>query len=287
MGRVSGKVVFVTGAAKGQGRNHAIRFAEEGADIIVSDRATPYDAAANPQYSAGTAEELEETKLLVEKTGQRCVSAIADVRDRAAVQAAVDAGLSAFGHIDVVLANAGMITFHAKSWEIPDETYDLIVDTDMRGVWNTIVCTVPSMIEAKRGGSIIITSSSAGIRGQHLYAHYVGAKHAVVGFMRAFANELAPYRIRVNTVHPGGVDSPGMGQEGIVAATPLFTENPAAWMGVANVMPDLASPFDAPEPMGLLPLQDVTNAMLFLGSDESRYVTGIQLPVDTGCANKA
>lgn len=287
MGRVSGKVVLITGAAKGQGRNHAIRFAEEGADVIVTDRATPYDESAHPQYTAGTAEELEETKLLVEKTGQKCVSAIADVRDRKAVQAAFDTGLSAFGHIDVVLANAGCITFHPRSWEIPDETYDLIVDTDMRGVWNTIVCAVPSMIEAKRGGSIVITSSSAGIRGQQLYAHYVGAKHAVVGFARAFANELAPYRIRVNTVHPGGVDSPGMGQEGIGVAAPLFEQNMAAALGVANVLPNLESPYDAPEPMGLLPLQDITNAMLFLASDESRYITGIQLPVDTGCVNKA
>lgn len=288
MGRVSGKVVFITGAAMGQGRSHAVRLAEEGADVIVTDRATPYDEAAQPQYQSGTAEQLEETRQLVEKTGQKCVSVVADVRDRTAVQAAVDAGLSAFGHIDVVLANAGVITFHERSWEIADETYDLIVETNMRGVWNTLVCAIPSMIEAKRGGSIVITSSAAGIRGQFPYAHYVASKHAVVGMMKAFSNELAPHRIRVNTIHPTGVNSPGMGQQGSETAIPIFMNNPMAMASGVNMLPDLDTPFDSPfAPVGTLAEREISNAVLWLASDEARYVTGVQLPVDAGNTNKA
>ena len=134
MDRVAGKVAFITGAGFGQGRSHAIRLAEEGADIVAVDLAAPYDAAAHPQYAAATAADLEETKSLVEKTGRRCVTAVADVRDSAALRAAAEVGLAEFGHIDVVCANAGLITFHASSLDIPKETYNLIVDTCLKKV---------------------------------------------------------------------------------------------------------------------------------------------------------
>lgn len=287
MGRVSGKVAFITGAGMGQGRSHAIRLAEEGADIIATDLAASYDVGAHPQYEAADADLLDETRALVEKTGQRCVALTADVRHRAELETAVAAGLEAFGHIDVVCANAGVITFHERSWEIPEETYDLIVDTNLKGVWNTIVTTVPSMIAAKRGGSLILTSSAAGIRGQFPYAHYAAAKHGVVGLMKAFANELAPYRIRVNTLHPTGVASPGMGVGGSVVAIPIFTANPMALSGAINTLPDLDTDVDAPyAPLGMLSEGEISNAVLWLASDEARYVTGVQLPIDAGNTNK-
>jgi SDR family mycofactocin-dependent oxidoreductase len=287
MGRVDGKVAFITGAGMGQGRSHAVRLAEEGADVVAVDIGRPYDPEAFPQYRSATAEDLEETRRLVEKTGRSCVTVLADVRHRTTVQAAVDLGVETFGHIDVVCANAGVITFHERSWEIPDATYDLIVDTNLRGVWNTIVCTVPTMISARRGGSMIVTSSAAGIRGQFPYAHYVAAKHGVVGLMKAFSNELAPYRIRVNSIHPTGVDSEGMGREGGVHAGPIFAQNPMAMASGINTLPDLDGDPDAPwSPVPTLAPREISNAVLFLASDESRYITGVQLAVDAGNTNK-
>jgi len=283
---VDGKVALITGAGMGQGRAHAVRLAQEGADIVAVDLGRPYGPGS--QYRSATPEELEETRALVEAAGRSCETVHADVRERASVQAAVDAGLARFGHIDVVCANAGVITFHERSWEIPDETYDLVVDTNLRGAWNTVVCAVPSMIEARRGGSIILTSSAAGIRGQHPYAHYVAAKHGVVGLMKAFSNELAPHRIRVNSVHPTGVDSPGMGRGGWKVGEPILRANPMAASGAVNTLPDLDSDPDAAyAPVLSLQAVEISHTVLFLASDESRYVTGVQLPVDAGNTTKA
>lgn len=288
MGRVSGKVAFVTGAAMGQGRSHAVRLAQEGADIIATDLCAAYEESSQPQYRSGTLDELLETRALVESAGQRCVTAVADVRDRRAVQAAVDLGVDELGRLDIVCANAGVITFHERSWEIPDETYDFVMDINLRGVWNTIVTTVPALIAGGRGGSIILTSSAAGIRGQHPYAHYVAAKHGVVGLMKAFSNELAPYRIRVNTLHPTGVDSPGMGRGGWRTALPILDANPAAMSGATNTLPDLdADPEQPYAPVPGLACIEISNALLWLASGEARYVTGVQLPVDAGNTAKA
>jgi SDR family mycofactocin-dependent oxidoreductase len=285
--RVEGKVALITGAGFGQGRSHAVRLAEEGADIVAVDLAAPYDAAGHPQYEAATAADLEETKALVEKTGRRCVAVAADVRDRVVLQEAVDAGLAEFGYIDVVCANAGLITFHANSLEIPEATYDLIVDTCLKGVWNTIQTTAPAMIKAKRGGSYILTSSAAGIRGQIGYAHYVAAKHGVVGLMRTFSNELAIHGIRVNTIHPTGVSSEGMGIGGGAAAGPLFEADARMQMNGLNTLPDLDAGPGAPfGPVPVVSPREISNAVLFLASDEARYITGVALPVDAGNTNK-
>jgi len=169
MGRVEGKVAFITGAGQGQGRAHAVRLAEEGADIIATDICAPYPERV--RYRAATADDLAETKALVEKTGRRCVTYAADVRDRAALQSAVDQGVAELGRLDIVIANAGVITFHDWSLDIPEEVYDLVVDTNQRGVWNTILATAPVLRDARRGGSIILTSSAAGLRGQTHFAH--------------------------------------------------------------------------------------------------------------------
>jgi len=287
MARVEGKVAFITGAGFGQGRSHALRLAEEGADIIAVDLGRPYDESAHPQYRSATPDDLEETRKLVEKTGRRCLTRIADVRDRAALQSAVDDGLAEFGRLDIVAANAGVITFNEDSLQIADETYDLIVDTCLKGVWNTIQTTAPAMIAARRGGSYILTSSAAGIRGQLGYAHYVAAKHGVVGLMKAFSNEFARYAIRVNTVHPTGVGSPGMGIGGGPYAQKYFEADPLMGMSGLNTMAPLDSALDGSfNPLPLVEALDISNAVLFLASDEARYITGVQLPVDAGNTNK-
>jgi SDR family mycofactocin-dependent oxidoreductase len=283
MGRVAGKVAFITGAGQGQGRAHAVRLASEGADVIITDIAAPYPERV--RYRAATEADLNETRELVEKTGARCVSAVADVRDRAALQAAVDAGLAEFGRLDIVVANAGVITFHDSSLEITEDVYDLIVDTCLKGVWNTIQVTAPAMIQAGNGGAMILTSSAAGLRGQPHYAHYTAAKHGVVGMMRAFANELAEHRIRVNTVHPTGVGSPGMGNSTDVPE--LYARSRYFHLSGMNMLPDLDSPPGAEfAPVSTLAEVEIANAALFLASDEGRYITGVTLPVDAGNTNK-
>ena len=283
MGRVAGKVAFITGAGQGQGRAHAVRLASEGADVIITDIAVPYPERVH--YRAATESDLNETRELVEKTGARCVSAVADVRDRSALQAAVDAGLAAFGRLDIAVANAGVITFHDSSLEITEDIYDLVMDTCLKGVWNTIQVTAPPMIAAGRGGAMILTSSAAGLRGQPHYAHYAAAKHGVVGLMRTFANELAEHRIRVNTVHPTGVSSPGMGSDSGVPE--LYARSRYFHLSGMNMLPDLDSePSDEFARVPALAETEIANAVLFLASDEARYITGVTLPVDAGNTNK-
>jgi SDR family mycofactocin-dependent oxidoreductase len=283
MTRVENKVAFITGAGRGQGRSHAIRLAEEGADVIATDACATYPAVM--QYSSATEDDLEQTKLLVEKAGRRCVTAKADVRDRAALQAAVDAGVAELGRLDIVVGNAGVCTFHPSSLDIDEATYDLIVDTSLKGAWNTVQVTAPILIKQAQGGSMILTSSAAGLRGHAHYAHYSGAKHGVVGLMRAFANELAPHAIRVNTVHPTGVDGTGMGSaEGLV---PLAETSHLMQLQATNMLPpeghDLSGPW---APTSRVEPQDISAAVVFLASDEARFITGVTLPVDAGNTNK-
>ncbi|WP_280123276.1 mycofactocin-coupled SDR family oxidoreductase [Rhodococcus sp. ZPP] len=280
MGRVSEKVAFITGAAHGQGRSHALRLAEEGADIVVTDACAPIHPLVD--YKAATREDLEETRALVEKTGQKCVTAVADVRDRAALTGAVEVGIEAFGRIDIVCANAGIMTVHEHSWDIPEDAVDAVIDTNLKGVWNTVVATAPHMVESKRGGSIILTSSTAGLRGHTPYAHYAASKHGVVGLMKAFANELSRYKIRVNTVHPTGVLTEGMGTFSDRTMA-IIGSSATGLAGATNILPDLDADPDAeyaPVPL-LLPIE-ISNAVLWLASDEARYVTGVALAVDAG-----
>jgi SDR family mycofactocin-dependent oxidoreductase len=269
MGLLEGQVGFVTGAGHGQGRHHAVRMAQEGADVLVCDICAPIPHVAN---TMATLEDLQETAQLIEKEGRRAVSAVADVRSLDQVKAAVAQGLEAFGHIDVVAANAGVFR-PTPFLEISEEEYDAIVDTDLRGVWNTCQAVLPAMVERRQGGAIVITSSTAGLRGGVPYAHYVVAKHGVVGLMRALANEFAKHNIRVNTVHPTGVNNTFMTQESLVgevmAAEPLFLQ------AATNMLQ-----------VGLVEPADISNAVIWLLSDQARYVTGIQLPVDAGNTNK-
>ncbi|MET9387569.1 mycofactocin-coupled SDR family oxidoreductase [Streptomyces sp. NPDC002928] len=269
MGRVGGKIALITGAARGQGRSHAVRLAEEGADVVVTD--VCHDISDALPYPLATKEELEETAELVRATGRRCVAVEADVRFFAEIRSAVDAATSEFGRLDVVVANAGVMS-SGRAWELSEEAWDVVVDVNLKGAWNTVRAAAPGMIDAGDGGSIIITSSAAGIRGHVPYAHYVASKHGVVGLMKALSNELAPHRIRVNTVHPTGVSDTGItvGEpvEELAAREPLFA------LAAMNPLAPYVEP------------RDVSNAVLFLASDEARYVTGLQFTVDAGSTNK-
>ncbi len=276
MGRVEGKVAFITGAARGQGRSHALRLAEEGADIIAVDicRSLP-----TVPFEGATPEDLAHTAKLVEELDRRIVVREADVRDLGQLHEAVQEGLSELGHIDIVCCNAGIGAF-APAVEMDEEVWQETIDVNLTGVWKTIRAAVPPMVERRQGGSIIITSSVAGLFGFPLLANYSSAKHGVVGLMRTLTQELAPYMIRVNCVHPTTVNTP-------------MVMNPAFY---GWVRPDLDNP--QREDMGevfkgynALPLPwvepvDISNAVLWLASDEARYVTGVTLPIDAGFSVK-
>jgi SDR family mycofactocin-dependent oxidoreductase len=263
-GRVAGKVAFITGAARGQGRSHAIRLAEEGADIIAVDICRDYGTVP---YAMATDADLAETVKAVEALDRRIVATRADVRDAAALKAAVDDGVAQLGRLDIVSANAGICT--VQSWdEVTPAVWQDTLDTNLTGVWNTMVVSVPHLIAAG-GGSIICTSSTAGIKGLPYLAPYVAAKHGMVGIARTMANELAIHKIRVNTVHPTGVDTP-MGN-GLAGLEPLINRDPNLGPIYMNTLPvEIVDP------------RDISNAVLFLASDEARYVTGLEFTVDAG-----
>src|SRR4051812_4327260 len=202
MGRFDDKVVLITGAARGQGRAHARRFAAEGANVIAVDVCAP--VLPDLGYPPATEEDLAETVRLVEQAGRGCVARVADVRDQAGLDAAVREGLDRFGRLDAVVANAGVTSYHL-GWEVPEEHWATVLDVNLTGVWRTVKAAVPTMIEAGNGGAITITSSAAGLRGYGYLGHYAATKHGLVGLMRSLAIELGPHDIRVNTVHPGAV----------------------------------------------------------------------------------
>lgn len=269
MGRLSGKVALITGAARGQGRAEAERLADEGADIIAIDIAGPVTEYVG--YPAATREDLKRTARLVEEKGRRVVAREADVRDFAALSDAVAAGLAELGRLDVVVANAGICNF-GRLWELELEQWRTLIDTNLTGVFHTLKATVPPLIEGGAGGSIIVTSSVAGLKGLPFLGHYAAAKHGVVGLCRTLANELAEYDIRVNTVHPHGVNT-DMGGDG---ALPKMLEGQEA-LG-AMFMPALPHPVAEPD--------DIANLVAFLACDESKYITGSQLRVDLGNINR-
>jgi (+)-trans-carveol dehydrogenase len=273
MARLTGKVAFITGAARGQGRSHAVRLAEEGADIIAIDICE--DVPGIP-YAGATEADLAETVKQVEALDRRIVAAKADVRDYAGLKAVVDEGVAQLGRLDIVSANAGIGPAPVRSWEIDESTWQTMLDTNLTGVWHTTKVAIPHLIAGERGGSIILTSSAAGLKGFQNIAHYVAAKHGLTGLMRSLALELAPYSIRVNTVHPTQVDTP-------------MIQNESTWR---LFRPDLEQPTQADfaaasQTLNTLPIPwvepvDISNAVLFLASDEGRYVTGVTLPVDAG-----
>ncbi|GAA2566397.1 mycofactocin-coupled SDR family oxidoreductase [Pseudonocardia hydrocarbonoxydans] len=267
-GRLTGKVAFVSGAARGQGRSHALRLAQEGADVIAFDVCRQL---ASVPYPMATPDDLKETVRQVEELDRRIVAREADVRDSDALAALVAEGVGEFGRLDVVCANAGIATFAENAWSITDESWDEMIAVNLTGVWRTVKAAVPAMIDAGNGGSIVITSSTAGVKGMAGIGHYSAAKHGVVGLMRTLANELAPHSIRVNTVHPTGVNTP-------MVVNDFMAEFLAGSDMSANMQNAL--------PVEMVEAVDISNAVVWLSSDEARYVTGVSLPVDAGFLQK-
>jgi SDR family mycofactocin-dependent oxidoreductase len=264
MGQFDGKVAFITGAGRGQGRSHAIALAREGADIIAVDVCRDLPSVPYPMASA---DDLAVTVKEVEALGRRIVSAEVDVRDRPALQTAVDRGIAELGGVDIILANAGILPLAAD--DVDPKRFDEVIAVNLTGVYNSIEVAYPTMVERGRGGSIVITSSTGGLKGYPVSLPggiaYVASKHGVVGLMRTYAVTLAPHNIRVNTIHPTGVD------------TLLTTNEPMQqWLatnagGMMNALP-----------VEVMQAQDVSDAVLWLVSDGARYVTGATLPVDAG-----
>nr|PZN37275.1 MAG: SDR family mycofactocin-dependent oxidoreductase [Actinomycetota bacterium] len=275
MGRVSGKVAFITGAARGQGRSHAVRLAQEGADIIAVDICRQIDSVP---YPMATPDDLAETVKQVEALDRRIVAVEADVRDHDALKAAVDQGVAELGRLDIVVANAGICSLGSAE-EMSVQTWRDMIDVNLTGVWLTAKVAIPHL-KAAGGGSIILTSSVAGLQGAGNVSHYVAAKHGVVGLMRSLALELAPFRIRVNSVHPTQVDTPMIMNEAMYRLFLPDAEHPTRedFAPVSEALNALPTPWVDPA--------DVSNAVLFLASDEARYITGVTLPVDAGALVK-
>jgi SDR family mycofactocin-dependent oxidoreductase len=272
-GRVAGKVAFVTGAARGQGRSHALRLAQEGADIIAVDICSQ---VATVPYAMSTPDDLAETVKEIEALDRRIVATQADVRDYGALKAAVEDGVAQLGRLDIVAANAGIFSFGSLE-ELDDTTWQDMLDVNLTGVWHAAKAAI-GHLRAAGGGSIILTSSTAGLMAIPHIGHYTAAKHGVVGLMRTLALELAPDMIRVNSVHPTAVNT-GMIQNS--ATYELFAADlPEAERTKETLGPRFAELNALPIPW-VEPV-DISNAVLWLASDESRYVTGVTLPIDAG-----
>jgi SDR family mycofactocin-dependent oxidoreductase len=269
MGNLNGKVAFITGAARGQGRAHAVRLAADGADIVALDICRDIDSIDYPNASP---EDLDETAKLVEKEGRRIVARQADVRDADAVEQVVADGLAEFGRLDIVIANAGVIRLGSGGDR--RQTFRDIIDVNLIGVWNTVEAAVRSLIDGGRGGSIVLTSSSAGLKGTGTDRAggqaYTAAKRGLVGLMQVWANEFAQYSIRVNTIHPTGVAT-GMVMNETMGK--LLEANDTAVAAMQNALP-----------IPILMPEDIANAVAFLVSDEAKFITGTAWPLDAGFA---
>jgi SDR family mycofactocin-dependent oxidoreductase len=274
MGLVDGKVALVTGAGRGQGRSHALKLASEGADVIAVDigggqvETVPYELASEA--------DLDSTVKEIEGLGRRAVKAVADVRSLSDLKAAVDAGLSKLGKIDIVCANAGIGSW-GVAWEMTEQQWKDMIDINLTGVFNTARAALPSMVERGEGGSVVLTSSTAGLRAYANTAHYTAAKHGVIGLMKVLAQEAGPHRIRVNAVCPTTVRTPLVINDATFELFAPHLENPGE--------DDVREPFEG---LNILPgvawiePEDVSDAVLFLCSDAAKFVTGVALPIDAG-----
>jgi SDR family mycofactocin-dependent oxidoreductase len=274
MGRLDGKVAVITGGARGQGRSHAIRLAEEGAQIVVSDLA---EQLATVTYPMSTETDLAETVRLVEELDQRCVSIKADARDAEDCKAVADLAMAEFGRIDILSVNHGIATYGGI--DTPEDRWDEMIDVNLKGVWQTVKAIAPHMVAAGNGGAITLTSSVAGLKAYYGTMAYSAAKHGVIGLMKNMAAELGPHMIRVNAICPATVNTPMVDNEATIS---LFTD------GRPGTMEDVRFPSQA---MNLIPVpwveaRDISNALLWLSSDEARFVTGLAVTVDLGLAQQ-
>jgi SDR family mycofactocin-dependent oxidoreductase len=273
MGKLDGRVVFITGAARGQGRAHAVKCAQEGADIIALDNCEQIDSV---EYPMATTADLDLTAELVSDLGRQIMTKTVDTRDRDALAAAVGEAINRFGRIDGVLANAGILNITGEAARRFSAWQDAI-DVNLTGTFNTIDACVPALIEAGRGGSIVLTSSIAGIKAvvrdvsasSAGYIGYTASKHGIIGIMKAYALLLGSHNIRVNAVLPTGVNSPMCVNDQVLP----FLEQHSDVLTMQNVLP-----------VELVEVEDVANTVAWLVSDDARYITGVALPVDAGCA---
>lgn len=274
MGLVDGKVALVTGAGRGQGRSHAVRLAAEGADVIAVDIGG--GRVDTISYELASEDDLDTTVKEIEATGRRAIKAVADVRSLSELQRAVDAGLSELGKIDIVCANAGIGSW-AVAWEMTEQQWKDMIDINLTGVFNAARAALPSMVERGEGGSVVLTSSTAGLRAYANTAHYTAAKHGVIGLMKVLAQEAGPHRIRVNAVCPTTVRTPLVINDSTFELFAPHLEKPTE--------DDVREPFEL---LNILPgvawiePEDVSDAVLFLCSDAAKYITGAALPIDAG-----
>jgi SDR family mycofactocin-dependent oxidoreductase len=274
MGLVDGSVALVTGAGRGQGRSHALRLAAEGADVIAVDVAA--NSVETISYPLASEDDLDTTVAEIEGMGRRAIKAVADVRSLSELQQAADTGLSELGKIDIVCANAGIGSW-AVAWEMTEQQWKDMIDINLTGVFNTVRATLPSMVERGEGGSVVLTSSTAGLRAYANTAHYTAAKHGVIGLMKVLAQEAGPHRIRVNAVCPTTVRTPLVINDATFELFAPHLESPTE--------DDVREPFES---LNILPgvawvePSDVSDAVLFLCSDAAKFITGVALPIDAG-----
>jgi (+)-trans-carveol dehydrogenase len=273
MGRLDDKVALITGGARGQGRAHALRLAQEGADIAVLDLGKQLDTVA---YTLSSTSDLDDTVKAVQQLGRRAVGVEVDVRDRLALDDAVATTVRELGGLDVVCANAGILPT-GSALETSESTWQDTIDINLTGVWHTIAAAAPALIE-RGGGAIVVTNSVAGLKGSPNCIAYVASKHGLVGIVRACANELGRHRIRVNGVHPTSVATPMVHNDAMSRALRPDLEAPTIEDTIMVRQAAHVLPIPWIEPI------DVSNAVLWLASDEARYVTGVCLPVDAGAS---
>jgi SDR family mycofactocin-dependent oxidoreductase len=271
-GLLAGQVAVVSGAARGQGRSHALALAREGASIIALDACAPI---ATVPYPLPTKADLEETAGQVEALGGRVIHGVVDVRDLAEMEQFIGDAVADLGRLDIVCANAGIST-PSPTLEMPEETWQTTIDINLTGVWKTCKATVPHIVAGNRGGSVIITSSAATVMISGNIAHYTAAKHGLIGFMRVLAKELAPHRIRVNTLHPAGVRTPMVYNEPMYRLFRPDLENPGREDFEAAARSHNALGIPAVEP------EDVSAAVVYLAAPSGRYVTGSTFMLDAG-----
>ncbi len=275
-GTLEGRVAFITGAARGQGRAHAVRLASDGADVIAIDICGPISDTIT--YPPATAEELAETVRAVESTGRKVLAREVDIRDLAALEQVVADGVEQFGRLDIVVANAGVLSW-GRMWELSEEQWDTVIDVNLNGTWRTIRAAVPAMIEAGNGGSIIIVSSSAGLKATPGNGHYSASKHGLVALTNALALEVGEYGIRVNSIHPYSIDTPMVEREAMMA---VFAKHPSYLHSFA---PMPLHPVNHQSKKGLkefMTPEEVSDVVAWLASDGSATVSGSQIAVDRG-----
>ncbi|BBX74852.1 mycofactocin-coupled SDR family oxidoreductase [Mycobacterium shinjukuense] len=266
-GSLQGRVAFVTGAARAQGRSHAVRLAREGADVIVSDICAPVSPSV--RYPPATPEDLRETVRAVEVEGRKVLAREVDIRDDAALRQLVADGVEQFGRLDIVVANAGVLGW-GRLWELTDEQWDTVIGVNLTGTWRTLRATVPAMIEAGNGGSIVVVSSSAGLKATPGNGHYAASKHGLTALTNTLALELGEYGIRVNSIHPYSVDSPMIEPEAMMQT---FAKHPS----FVHSFPPMPL-----QPKGFMMPDEVSDVVVWLAGDGSGTLSGTQIPVDKG-----